>query len=313
MHSARLHAVEDATRLERPHYRREAGRLGIQAEVTGIDFAGIMARKARIIGGFTDDRVSELHTFPLFEGLARFRSPHEVEVGDDLLLQAKHVIIATGSVVAPPPLTGLAETGYIDSDAALELRALPESLIVLGGGYVACELGQFFARMGVPTTMIARASQLLSCEDKDIGDALTFYFREEGIRVETKARIDGVDPPRRSKILRFVRDRTPHQVEAAEILFALGRVPNVDGLHLEAAGVDYHAITGITVDPTLRTSNPDIFAVGDVTGDFPLVHVAIYQGEIAARNAVTEAAEAADYTLVRTHTIFYRPASRRRR
>jgi pyruvate/2-oxoglutarate dehydrogenase complex dihydrolipoamide dehydrogenase (E3) component len=203
---------------------------------------------------------------------------------------------------------GLVEAGYIDSDDALDLEEAPESVIVLGGGYVACELGQFFHRAGVPTTMVLRAPHLLSGEDHDVGIGLTEYFREEGIAVETSARVCGVTAGADGrKVVHFMRDGVEHSVSAHEILFALGRVPAVEGLGLENAGVSFHEITGIGVDVTLRTSNPDIFAVGDVTGKYQLVHVAIQQGEVAARNAIRGTHEEIDYRLSRTHTVFTDP------
>jgi pyruvate/2-oxoglutarate dehydrogenase complex dihydrolipoamide dehydrogenase (E3) component len=109
------------------------------------------------------------------------------------------------------------------------------------------------------------------------------------------------------KLAHYVQDGEERSVAAHEILYALGRVPNIAGLDLERAGVAFHDITGVAVDDTLRTSNPDIYAVGDVTGEFPLVHVAIQQGEIAGRNAATGAHERADYRLTKTHTIFTDP------
>jgi pyruvate/2-oxoglutarate dehydrogenase complex dihydrolipoamide dehydrogenase (E3) component len=156
--------------------------------------------------------------------------------------------------------------------------------------------------------MVLRAAHLLSGEDHDIGMALTEYFREEGIRVETSARLEKVTVAGDGrKVVHFVRDGVEHTVAAHEIFYALGRVPNVHGLGLENAGVECHEISGIGVDETLRTSNPSIFAVGDVTGRYQLVHVAIQQGEIAARNAVSGGCERVDYRLSRTHTVFTDP------
>ena len=286
---------------------RESGVLGVQAGSPKIDFPKIMARKAEIIKGFADDRVAALESFPLYEGPAHFLSPRELAVGDDVVLESRRFVIATGSVIAPPIVPGLDEAGYIDSDAALVLPKPPASLVVLGGGYVATELGQFYARMGVPTTMILRAPHVLSSEDDDVGDALTRYLREEGIHVETGALPVRVERKGDRRVVIYARDGVEQSVETDEILYALGRVPNVEGLDLEKAGVRYHPIAGIEVDATLRTSNPDIFAVGDVTGGYLLVHVAIYQGEIAAANAVLQANAAADYGLVKTHAIFSDP------
>lgn len=286
---------------------REAHLLGVMSTEPRIDFERIMARKDKIIRGFADYRIEGIKSFPLYEGLARFLSETTLAVGDDVVLSAKRFIIATGSIVAPAVVPGLAETGFIDSDDALTLDRLPDSLIVLGGGYIGAELGQFYSRMGVPTTFVLRASHLLSTEDDDVGDSITFYLRDEGIRVETGAQPVRVERRGDRKVVHYVKMGDTGSVEADEILYALGRVPNVEGLDLERAGVLYHPITGIQIDATVRTSNPGIFAVGDVAGTYPLVHVAIYQGEIAARNAVTNGNEKADYSLQKTHTIFTDP------
>ncbi len=286
---------------------RESGHLGINAGEPQIDFAKIASRKREVIAGFVDYRVSGLETFPIYRGRAHFESQTTVRVGDVVLLEAPHIIIATGSVVAPPALPGLAEAGFVDSDAVLDADALPKSVIVLGGGYVGAELGQFMARLGVKTTFVIRAEHLLSGEDTDVGDSLTLYFRTEGIEVLTRAVLSHVEVRGGQKVVHYVRDGEAGEVAADEIFYALGRVPNVEGLGLEQAGVKCHAITGIEVGLDMRTCVPNIFAVGDVTGIYPLVHVAIYQGEIAARNAMTGGHEVAEYGLQRTHTIFTDP------
>ena len=286
---------------------RESEELGVIAGRPRIDFAHIMERKRKIIAGFADYRIEAIKSFPLYEGPASFDSATRLRVGADIVLQATSFIVATGSVVAPAAVIGLEETGYVDSDAVLEAGKLPKSIVVLGGGYVGAELGQFLARMGVKTTFIIRAKHLLSSEDKDVGDALTFYFRSEGIDVRSGALVQRAERRGSKKVVHYVRDGLPGEVEADEIFYALGRVPNIAGLELERAGVCLHAITGIDVGPDLRTCVPNILAVGDVTGIHPLVHVAIYEGELAARNAVNGTSEIADYALQKTHTIFTDP------
>ena len=286
---------------------RESGELGIEPSEPKIDLRHIFDRKRRLIAGFADYRVEGLRSFPLYEGEAVFESPHRLRVGDGTVLEARNFVIATGSVVAPPALPGLAEAGFIDSDAVLDAEALPTSAVVLGGGYVGSELGQFLARMGVRVTFLIRAKHLLSGEDQDVGDALTLYFREEGIDVRSAVRLSHVEVSGGRKVVHYLRDGARESVAADEIFYALGRVPNYEGLELDRAGVECHQITGIRVGPDLRTCVPHIFAVGDVTGAFPLVHVAIYQGEIAARNAVRGTSESADYTLQKAHAIFTDP------
>jgi pyruvate/2-oxoglutarate dehydrogenase complex dihydrolipoamide dehydrogenase (E3) component len=286
---------------------REGKELGVTAGPPAIDLAHIFARKREVIKDFADYRIEGINSFPLYEGLAAFESEYVLRVGDGVRLEARAFVIATGSVVAPPVIPGLAEAGYVDSDAVLDTARLPESVVVLGGGYVGSELGQFLARMGVQTTFLVRAKHLLSTEDADVGDAVTFYFRQEGIDVRTGAQLSRVEVRDGKKVVHYTHDGIPGSVAADEIFYALGRVPNVAGLELERAGVKYHTVTGIEVGPDMRTSARNIFAVGDVTGYYPLVHVAIYQGELAARNAIRSAAEEADYALQRTHTIFTDP------
>lgn len=286
---------------------RESGELGIAATEPAIDLAAIFARKRSLIAGFIDYRTEGLRSFPLYEGPAVFESSSAVRVGDDVVLEAKNFVIATGSRVAPAALPGLSEAGFVDSDDVLDRERLPKSVVVLGGGYVGSELGQFMARMGVRTTFLIRASHLLSPEDKDVGDAVTLYFRQEGIDVVTGAQLSHVEMRGALKVVHYLVAGEAREIEAEEIFYALGRVPNFAGLALDRAGIARHAITGIEVGPDLRTSVPNIFAVGDVTGEYPLVHVAIYQGEIAARNAVLGTSERADYSLQKTHTIFTDP------
>ncbi len=287
---------------------REAGELGVHAGSIRIDFPHIMRRKHELIKGFADYRIEGIEQFPLYEGRARFLSDRELQVGDDVLLQADRFIIATGSVVAPASAVhGLQEAGYIDSDGALELEKLPKSLIVLGGGYIGCELGQFFTRMGVKVTMVLRSQHLLSGEDHDIGEALTQYYIDEGIEVHTRTQIMRVSKRGEQKVVHVVKEGVEADLEAEELLYCLGRVPNVAGLGCENIGVECHPITGIPTDEGMRSTNPRIYAIGDVAAKHMLVHVAIYEGEVAARNAVTGAGERVVYDLVKTHTVFSDP------
>lgn len=286
---------------------REAGELGVHAGGVTVDFPHVMRRKRELVAGFAEYRVEGIREFTLYEGPARFAGAHELGVGDGLLLRARKFIIATGSSIAPAVVPGLVETGFVDSDAALEIAGAPASLVVLGGGYIGCELGQFFSRMGTRTTIVLRSRHLLSGEDDDVGDALTEYFRAEGIDVRTQTRIHRVSRRGTKKVVHVERDGQPAEIGADEILYCLGRVPNLEGLGLENVGIPVHPVTGIEVDEMLRTSNPDVYAVGDVTGRHMLVHVAIYEGEVAARNAVSGAGERVDYTLQTAHAVFSDP------
>ncbi|HTA54952.1 MAG TPA: dihydrolipoyl dehydrogenase [Candidatus Acidoferrales bacterium] len=286
---------------------RDARGLGIHASEITVDMPFIAARKRELVEGFAEYRIEGINEFPLYKGPARFLSPTQLLVGENTILEAPKFVVATGSVVTPNVLPGLSETGYLDSDSVLELEHIPKSVVVLGGGYTACELGQFLARMGARTTILIRSGHLLTDADDDVGDALTGYFLDEAIEVITRASL--LDASRRGgkKVVRYLKDGTEREVVADEIFYALGRLPNVAGLDLEKAGIAYGPRDGIAVDRFMRTSNPNIYAVGDVTGEYMLVHVAIYQGEVASRNACLDLDEAADYNLVGAHTVFTDP------
>ncbi|MBV9272022.1 MAG: FAD-dependent oxidoreductase, partial [Candidatus Eremiobacteraeota bacterium] len=237
--------------------------LGVNAERVTVDFDYIMKRKAELIGGFADYRIEGIEEFPLYSGRAKFLTDTSVQVGDDVILEARKFIIATGSVVAPAEAVhGLVETGYIDSDGALEIPKLPKSMVVLGGGYIGCELGQFFARMGLKVTMVLRSRHLLSTEDHDLGDALTAYYRADGIEVRTESEICRVEKRDDQKAVIIKHGGIEGDVVADEILYCLGRVPNVCGMNLDEIGVPCHHITGIDVDDYLQTCNPNIYAIG---------------------------------------------------
>jgi pyruvate/2-oxoglutarate dehydrogenase complex dihydrolipoamide dehydrogenase (E3) component len=286
---------------------REAYALGIETGRIRAAVGFVAERKRRLVKEFAAYRIAGIEKLPLYRGMARFLSPSELAVGETVLLEAPHFVVATGSTITPGTLEGLGETGYVDSDAVLDLETIPGSAIVLGGGYTACELGQYLSRMGARTTMLIRSNHLLTHTDDDVGVTLTESFREEGIEVLTGATLLRTCRSKGKKAIEFSRDGETQRVLADEIFYALGRTPNVQGLDLEKAGVTYHVANGINVDATLRTSNPKIFAVGDVTGEYMLVHVAIYQGEVAARNVCLSGREQADYRLMGAHTVFCDP------
>lgn len=286
---------------------REARVLGIGVDGISTDVPFIAARKRELVREFAAYRIEGIHDFPLYLGAARFLSPTRLSVGEAEVLEANTFIIATGSVVHAGIVPGLTDVGYIDSDAVLELEEIPKSVVVLGGGYTACELGQFLARMGARTTLLIRSGHCLTETDDDVGDALTRYFREEGIDVVTRASLVGAERRNGQKVVRYLQGGVEREIAAEEIFYALGRVANTQGLGLEQAGVVCEPGGAITVDRRMRTSNPNIYAVGDVTAEYMLVHVAIYQGEVAARNACLNAGEDVDYRIVSAHTVFTDP------
>ncbi len=261
----------------------EFGLLPVQAKA---NIGAINDRKNRIIAEFTQYRVEQLKDprFTLIEERAAFISPHEIQVGKRTL-RGKNFIIATGSKIADFLIPGLSEAEYITSDEVLEMRKAPKSMIVLGAGAVAVELAQFFCRIGVNVSMIQRSPYILSSGDEDIARAVEARFREEGMQVYTGTQILSVAKEGDERVLHFTHAGQEKTVRGETILQALGRKPSIEGLNLEAAGVQTEK-GRVAVNAEMRTNQPHIFAVGDVNGIHEIVHIAIEQGEIAAHNAV---------------------------
>lgn len=270
---------------EAMHFAGKLDTWGILAGKVGFDFGKVMARKHAFIDDLAKSRREELTAgkFEFIRGHARFVDPHTVELDGRGLLTSASFVITTGSSVAPPPLPGFYETGYLTSDDALELTRLPESLVILGGGAVAVEFAQFFARFGVRVTLLQRSGQLLSDFDTDIAEEVETVFRRDGIEVFTNTKIIGVGRGTHGKTVSFEHEGLERSVDAEEILLAIGRDPNTSSLDLDKAGV----VTDqgrIVADECMRTSTPHIYAAGDCTGPHAIVHLAVRQGEIAARN-----------------------------
>ncbi|MFZ5587299.1 MAG: dihydrolipoyl dehydrogenase family protein [Thermodesulfobacteriota bacterium] len=219
----------------------------------------------------------------LLPGRARFLDPHTLQVGQ-ARVKARSIVIATGSREAVPPLPGLDRAGYLVAETFMDLAELPESLIVLGGGAIALELAQYAARMGVATSLVQRSGQLMSSEDAAVGQALRAVLEADGVRVFTNTDVVGVASGPSGKTLSFAQQGQPRELTAAAVLVAMGRRPNLEGLDLEAAGVEVKG-GAVRVDEFMRTSQPHIFAAGDVTGGWMVVNLAVLQGEAAGHNA----------------------------
>ncbi len=272
------------------HLARQAERFGIHAADVRADWPAVMQRVERVIdtirGGDGDQNVRNAG-IALYKASATFCSPHEIDV-DGQTIRGDKIIIATGAAWTRPPVVGLSEVGYITNVEAVTLPALPQSLAIIGGGVVAVEFAQIFARFGVEVTILGAADRLLPKEDADLSHALQVILEREGIRVETGVRVKRAEISDGLKCLSGDRDGdTVEFCQVEEILVAAGRAPAVDGLNLESAGVACDAKTGITVDDELRTTAPHIWAIGDVVSRYAFTHVADYQARIAEHNAMS--------------------------
>ncbi|MEO7021869.1 MAG: FAD-dependent oxidoreductase [Ktedonobacteraceae bacterium] len=214
------------------------------------------------------------------------------------LIHSRNTIIATGSHPAIPPIEGLAETGYLTNEGVFDLTHLPTSLVVVGGGPIGVELSQAFARLGTQVTLIQGPERLLPREDPEVSEAITSVLQNDGVKILTNTRLIRARRQGTGRVVTVRCGAEEREIEADELLLAVGRQPNVAGLNLEAAGIKYDS-KGIAVDAYLQTSASPILAVGDVLGGYLFTHVAAYQAGIAVRNAlVTIAKKRVDYRVV---------------
>jgi pyruvate/2-oxoglutarate dehydrogenase complex dihydrolipoamide dehydrogenase (E3) component len=216
----------------------------------------------------------------VFRGEARFVSPYEIEV-DGQSLRAKNFVIASGSHATVPKIEGIENVPYFTNETIFDrLKGKPESMIVLGGGPIGCELGQAFSRLGVTVTIVQHGTQLLPREDVDVVEFMQKRFTEEGIRVRLKAAASRVSMRDGKVALEFADGDS---ITAAAMLIAAGRTPNLRALNLEAAGVDYD-LRGVKVNAYLQTSQMHIYAAGDITSQLKFTHTADFTARIVVRN-----------------------------
>jgi mercury(II) reductase len=270
------------------HETRTASRFGIQVEEIQVDWPRVIDRVERVIdtirGGDGDRNIREAG-IDLRKGHARLLSPTQVAVEGDIL-RGEALILATGVRAFIPAIPGLREAGFITNIEAVTLPVLPRSLAIIGGGTIAMEFAQIFARFGVEVTVLGRNPRLLPLEEPELVDTLRDLLAEEGVRIETGVTLECVSTTGGRKRIAAHRDGARLEVEAEEILVAAGRTPQVEDLGLETAGVLYDA-TGIIADATLRTSAPGVWAAGDcVAGSPRFTSLADHQGRIAAHNAL---------------------------
>ena len=270
------------------HLARTAGRFGISVEGVVADWPAVRARVTGVIdairGGDGDRNVRDAG-IDLVKAPARFRTPHEVEA-DGRLLRAEKIVVAVGARPTVPEVPGLREAGFVTNVEAVDLPELPRRLAILGGGVVAVEFAQIFARFGVEVALISRGP-LLRGEEPELVLALAEVLRREGVRIETEARLERVEAIDGAKAIRARRGPEAIVCEADEILLATGRAPALEDLGLDAAGIAHRA-EGIVVDAELRTSQPHVWAVGDaVAGGLPFTHVADFQARVVVHNALS--------------------------
>ncbi len=284
------------------HHQRGLSRFrGLKGEPGRLDFPELIREKDALVTELRQakyvDVLAQLPNVQLVECRGRIRGPHELEVAGAVYRPEK-ILIATGSRAARPPIPGLADSGVWDSKRAMEATVLPPRLVVLGGRYVALELGQMFARLGSQVTLLQRSEQILPEEDPDVAGALADCLRREGMDVRTGRQVTAVAPDGDGFRVEARHDGRVERLAADAVLAALGRTANTENLGFEELGVEVGADGFVLVGEDLQTSVHGIYAVGDVIGDPVYVYAAAYEGALAAENALTGATTARDYTAI---------------
>lgn len=275
---------------------KNADKFGFQVpdfKFKNNDFASITNRVQNVIKDIEPHDAPEVFEkmgVEVIFGTPQFLNPNEIEIklkdsGETKTLKSKRFCISTGSSPFTPPIEGLHETGFITNEEVFHLKNLPERLIVLGGGAIGVEMGQAFARLGAKVTIIEMTDRILSKEEAEVSAYMEDIFRKEGIEILTKSKAVKVHKnDKGEKIITIEKYDRKTEIVGDEILAAVGRKPNVNGLELEKAGVKFDK-KQIETDEYLRTSAKHIFAAGDVTAHFQFTHTADYEAQIVIQNA----------------------------
>ncbi len=266
--------------------RAESLGYRIPAEVEA-DFGAVMERMRRIRA-----RISRHDSVKRFTGLGvdvflgrgRFTGKNSLEV-DGATLRFRKAVIATGARAGTPPIPGLEEAGFLTNESLFSLTEKPRALAVIGAGPMGCEMGQTFRRLGAEVTLLDSADHVLAREDADAAAIVQQSFIRDGIRLVLGSRIRSVERKGRRKVLTFEAHGREEELAVDEILVGAGRVPNVEGLDLEAAGVEYER-KGVVVNDYLQTTNPRIYAAGDVCMDHKFTHAADAAARIVIQNSL---------------------------
>ncbi len=261
---------------------------GIQTSANGFDLAAMVDSKSQLVDHLRAERYLDLakdYGFTVCHGRAEFVDAETIECGGERL-RARAYLIATGASPAIPPIEGLKEAGYLTSTTALELREPPRELAVIGANAIGLEMGQLFMRLGSQVTFLEAMPRITPQEEPEVSETMQAILQEEGARVLTGVKITSVAREGDRRVVTFEHRGGNRKLGVDHILVATGRRPNTAGLGLEKAGIEVTERGAVRVDEHLRTTNPRVWAAGDVTGHPQFVYVAAYEGNLAARNSL---------------------------
>ena len=271
--------------------------FGVNGVQPTVDFRAVHDHVHGVIASIAPhdsvERFEELGV-EVIQGAARFTSPREVHAGDKVI-RARRFVVATGSSAMVPPIPGLNDVHFLTNETVFDLKEQPEHLIVIGGGPIGMELAQAHRRLGAQVTVL-EIFQALSKDDPELTSVVLDQIRRDGVEVLDGIKVNGIAPASGQNAIAVTVevDGAPRVIEGTHLLVAAGRAPNVEGLNLESAGIEYSK-KGITVDARLRTTNKRVFAMGDVTGGYQFTHVAGYHAGIVLRNALFRLPAKVDY------------------
>lgn len=283
------------------HLAQKAKSFGLKIPSARADMKAIHARKKRIIDEFASYRQAALNSgkFDLIRAHGRFTDPHTLALSNGRALRARHFLIGTGSKISIPAVPGLADIKFWTSDDVLNLDFIPPSVIVLGGGIVACELTQFLSRIGTRVVLIQRSAHILRDHSEAAAKVVQQALVDEGVELFAGTQIQSLSQNARGVAVTFLHDGKKLTRRAAFLFNALGRAPNTAPLNLAAAGVTSRADGRIRINRWQQTSAAHIYAAGDCSGPLEIVHTAILQGELAARHAAkVKALKPVDWSLL---------------
>ncbi|MEE9139146.1 MAG: FAD-dependent oxidoreductase [Alphaproteobacteria bacterium] len=277
---------------------RRAGRFGVECGKPVVDGARLHGHVHGVIAA-----IAPMDSVERFEGLgvkviqapARFTGPAEVEAGE-YLVRARRFVLATGSTPAVPPISGLDQVPFDTNETIFDKTAVPRHLIIIGGGPIGMEMAQAHRQLGAEVTVL-EAVRVLPRDDPELVAILSERLAGEGIDIREQSKVVRVERAAEGIAVVVEANGGEERIEGSDLLVATGRKATVEGLGLEAAGVEYSP-RGIAVDARLRTTNKRIYAVGDVVGSYQFTHIAGYHAGIVIRNALFRLPAKVDYRAV---------------
>ena len=275
-------------RAQVAHYARNAARWGVNASNVSVDLPKIVAQKDEVVLSFRSGRqkqVDKRSNLRLHHNHARFVGPHQLQVGDDLL-ESEKIFINTGGRPTVPAIPGLETVSYLTNESAMQLTALPEHLLILGGGYIGLEFGQMFRRYGSRVTVLHTGKQIISREDPETAAELQRALEAEGIQFLLNTRTVRAESKDSAVTLSFESPAGSSTVTGSHLLVATGRLPNTDDLGLDKAGVETDKSGYIKVNGRLETNVPGVWALGDCKGGAAFTHISYNDFQIVYGNLV---------------------------